>query len=167
MLKKIKKHAFMIFFGIIFILYFAFLTLIFFAPRVDVQQRGFVACTHQMIANFSVCGKHNVWCAGKVMLKNHACDFRVVTTGLKAWWNGLQKTPWANYYFEPQTEEKQPEIEMDEELQAYYQKHLDMVSEMEALNQKYIELEKQHNQINVQMPVAPELKTEEQKNDKD
>jgi len=74
-----------------------------------------------------------------VMLKNHVCDFNVVKTGFSLWLDGKQKTPWKNYYFEPVTEN--PDPTEDEELQAYYKKHLDMVKEMEELNQKYFALE--------------------------
>ena len=154
MIHKIKKHAFAIVFGFVFALYFAFLMLIFFAPRVDLYGRGFVGCTKKMIADFEKCEKKKAGCAAKVMIKNHACDFGVVKTGFVLWTQGKQKTPWANYYFEPVTEEPNP-IE-DEELKAYYQKHVDIVSEMEELNQKYFELEKQLDKNKIAVPQEPQ-----------
>ena len=141
MLKKIKKHWFGIIFGTLFVLYALFLMLIFFAPRVDLAERGFVFCTKQMINDFHQCQNHKVLCTIKVMFKNNACDFGVINKGFKLWFEGKQETPWANYYFEPITEEK-PEVD-DEELKAYYQEHLDLFAEMEELNKNRIALEKQ------------------------
>jgi len=153
MRKYFGKHAFWTVFGIIFTLYFVFLMIIFFAPRVDLYERGFVACTKNMIQEFSMCQKNKTLCAAKVMLKNHVCDFNVVKTGFSLWLDGKQKTPWENYYFEPVTEE--PVSTEAEELKAYYEKHLDMLKEMEELNQKYFELEKKLDASeaeNVEMP---------------
>jgi len=153
MLDKLKKHAFMIGFGIVFCVYLAFLALVFFAPRVDLYERGFVGCTKKMIVEFSVCQKNKMWCTLKMMLKNHVCDFKVVKTGFSSWLQGEQKTPWANYYFEPVTENLNPTE--DEELQTYYQEHLDMLSEMEELNKKYFELEEKLNQKKPEVPQVP------------
>ena len=135
MLNYLKKHAFILVFGVFFALYFAFLMLIFFAPRVDVYERGFVACTKNMIGEFSACHNGKIRCAAKIMLKNHLCDFNVVKTGFSLWLNGEQKTPWANYYFEPVEEDLNPTE--DEALQAYYKEHADIVKEMEDLNKIY------------------------------
>ena len=150
MLNYIKKHIFMIVCGLFFVLYFCFLALIFFAPRVDLQERGFVKCTKNMIVDFSDCTRNKVWCAAKTMLKNHVCDFNVVKTGFLLWLDGQQSTPWANYYFEPVTENLNP-LE-DEELQAYYQKHVDLLSEMEELNKKHIALEKELEKHKIETP---------------
>ena len=163
MLKKIKKHIFVVVFGIFFGLYIAFLALIFFAPRVDLYERGFVKCTKNMIADFSGCTKNKLRCATKAMFQNHACDFKVIQTGVLLWLKGDQKTPWANYYFEPVTEEPNPTE--DEELQAYYKQHLDMVKEMEELNQKYFELDKQLTEQERQIPQHPQQDKGKEKND--
>lgn len=165
MLKYLKKHVFLIVFSLLFVFYFAFLTIIFFAPRVDLYDRGFVACTKNMMADFSKCQKNKTWCATKVMLKNHACDFNVIKVGFSLWLDGKQKTPWENYYFESVTENPNP-ME-DEELQAYYEKHLDMLKEMEELNQKYFELEKkldEQGKKELQMPQPNEGKENGEEN---
>ena len=162
MFRKIKKHAFVLVCSVIFVFYFLFLSLVFFAPRVDLQERGFVFCTKQMMDALTSCGKKEVLCASKVVLKNHVCDFNVVKTGFVAWLKGTQKTPWANYYFEPVIE-AESDLK-DEELQIYYQKHLDMLSEMEDLNKKHIELEKQIKHIENEKTIMPEI-NEEKKND--
>ena len=61
--------------------------------------------------------------------------------GFKAWLEGRQETPYANYYFEPVLDK---EIEPDdEELKAFYLEHQNIVQEMEELNKKGIELEMQ------------------------
>lgn len=153
MFQKIKKHWFGIIAGMIFVLYALFLMLVFFAPRVDIKERGFVFCTKQMMAQFGECSKNKVLCTIKVMLKNNVCDFNVVKTGFVQWLDGTQKTPWANYYFEPVLSQEDPAD--DEELKAYYQEHLDLFAEMEELNKNRIELEKQTQKIVDEPPSAP------------
>lgn len=159
MLSKIKKHWFMLLCTMIFVFYFLFLALIFFAPRVDIKQRGFVRCTTQMIDALRNCGKKQVWCASKIVLKNHACDFHVITEGVSAWLKGTQSTPWANYYFEPVIEQES-DIE-NEELQAYYQQHLHMLEQMEEINKKHIELETELNAIKPEAPTLHKQQDEE------
>ena len=154
MRKKIKLHIFEIIFGVCLTIYFAFLGLVFFAPRVDLYKRGFVSCTEDMITEFSACTKNKIWCFSKIMLKNQACDFRVVKNGFALWLKGEQKTPWANYYFVPVEENLNPTE--DEELQAYYQKHSDFVKEMEELNNKYFELEESLKNKTPELPVVPQ-----------
>jgi len=137
MRKFIKKNAFWIVVDFVFLLYFAFLGLIFFAPRVDKLERGFIGCTKNLIEDIYQCREVGVWCSIKATLKNNICDFKVIKSGFVAWLNGKQKTPFANYYFEPVLED-----EPDEELKALYQEHIDIFKDMEELNKKRIELER-------------------------
>ncbi len=162
----LKNHIFGTVCTLFFIFYLAFLMLIFFAPRVDLHNRGFVFCTKQMINNFHDCSSHRVWCSVKVIVKNNACDFKVIKDGFSLWLKGEQKTPWANYYFEPVLQDE-PNTD-DEELKAYYQEHLDLFADMEELNKNRIELEKQVDKIQDQAPQAPEeveIKEEETTNE--
>ena len=142
MFQFLKKHLFWIVCGGIFALYFAFLAIIFFAPRADRLERGFIPCTHQLMDKLYACHeKKSIWCQAKAIVQNNACDFKVMKDGFKAWLEGRQETPFSNYYFEPVLDK---EIEPDdEELKAFYLEHQNIVQEMEELNKKGIELEMQ------------------------
>lgn len=150
MRKFIKKNLFWIIADIFFTVYFLFLALIFFAPRVDLAERGFIPCTKKMINDMLSCQQNKTWCTVKFVLKNNVCDFKVVKEGFHLWLAGKQERPWSNYYFEPLLEEE-PEIE-DEELKAYYQEHRDLFSEMEELNKNRIELEKKLKEAKEETP---------------
>ena len=162
MLLKIKKHWFVIALGVFIVFYFGFLSLVFFAPRIDGLDRGFVGCTKKLIAEISVCQKGSVWCTVKAVLKNNSCDFKVVKNGFILWLKGKQKRPWSNYYFKPDNEIPQMP---DEELEAYYREHLDIFGEMEALNKERIKLEKSLNNIDDEAPKAPQQIEEEKKDE--
>ena len=141
MFQKIKKHLFWIVCGVIFALYFAFLAIIFFAPHQDTEERGFVLCTKQMMQDFASCQTNKISCAFKIVLKNNACDFKVIKDGFVLWLDDKQQTPWANYYFEPAEQEDTLPLE-DKAFKTYYENHQKIVQEMEELNKKAIELEK-------------------------
>ena len=153
MRKFLKKHLFWIIIDIVFTIYFLFLALVFFAPRVDMAERGFIPCTKKMINDMLICQQNKTWCTVKFVVKNNICDFKVVKEGFRLWLDGKQERPWSNYYFEPVLEE--PETE-DEELKAYYQEHLDLFSEMEELNKNRIELEKKLKEAKEEVPALPE-----------
>jgi len=140
MLKFIKKNAFWIVVDFVFFIYFVFLGIIFFAPRVDRLERGFIPCTKSMIEDIHSCRNVGIWCSVKAIFKNNVCDFTVIKKGFELWKQNKQKTPWENYYFEPVLDDDQNFD--DEELKAYYEEHLDMFKEMEELNKNAIELEK-------------------------
>lgn len=162
MLSKIKKYPFAAFLGLFIVFYFGFLSLVFFAPREDALSRGFVGCTKKLIDEIYNCQKGSVVCTFKAVVKNNACDFKVVCEGFSLWLAKKQKTPWENYFFEPAKE--QPQVQ-DEALEEYYAEHVDIFKEMEDLNKERIELEKSLNQFENEAPKVPNGKQKENENE--
>lgn len=87
----------MAFFMLVFILVLV-------SPRVDAQNRGFVACTKQMAENLVECNNKKICMITKI-LDNTLCDIKVITDGIKFWINGEQSSPFANYIFKEQINE--------------------------------------------------------------
>lgn len=77
-------------------------TMLFLAPRQDVYDRGFIACTRELVNNLSVCERGKMGCPLKFLWHDMKCNVGVIYTGAADWLKGKQKTPWANYLFEPQ-----------------------------------------------------------------
>lgn len=151
MLKTLKKYWFVIFVSTFVLFYMLFLGLIFFSPKEDALQRGFIPCTTQMAEDVYLCSQNKISCTSKAILKNNVCDMKVIFKGFKAWLQGLQKTPWNNYLFEPEITANP--LEEDEELKAYYAEHLEIAKEMEELNKDAIALEKKLMEIkDVELP---------------
>ena len=92
--------------------------LILFAPHYDLQKRGFVPCTEAMAEDVANCNGKS-FCVMKSVIKNMACDTKVIGHGFSEWVKGNQPRPWSNYYFIP--EYPQVENESDEELLKYYE----------------------------------------------
>jgi len=151
MCRFLKKHLFWSVVGFIFALYFVFLGIIFFAPRVDAQGRGFIPCTEEMMNRLYQCEKNKVWCAVKIVIRNNACDMRVIKKGFSLWLEGKQKTPWANYYFTPIIE---PATDTDENFLILDEKEAEeTLRQMEELNQKANVLKKEQEKLkNEEMP---------------
>ncbi len=141
MFNCIKKFWFWIIVDTFFALYALFLAVVFFAPHQDAQNRGFVACTQQMIQDFEACQNSKIACPIKNILKNNVCDFKVITKGFFLFFAGKQARPWSNYYFIQQKTTTQ-DVE-DEEWRSYYQSQKELVQEMEELNNNAIALDKQ------------------------
>lgn len=95
-----------------FILSVIYLTvMLFISPRQDALKRGFIPCTEQLVINISECERGKMSCPMKHLWQDMKCNINVVLSGFGAWVKGEQKTPWANYLFEPKTY-----AEIDEEL---------------------------------------------------
>lgn len=139
MLQFFKKHWFGLIIGTLAFLYFGGMTLIFFSPREDALGRGFIPCTKKMSFELYTCQNNKSLCLIKAVAKNNYCDFKVIFSGLKAYFNGKQNTPWENYLFE--AVQATPEIPEDEELKAYFEEHQKIFQEMEELNKNRIILE--------------------------
>ena len=167
MFRFLKKHWFWIIVDSVLLLYFIFLGLIFFAPRIDKLNRGFIPCTQNLVEEVYHCQKKGVWCTLRATLKNNVCDFNVVKTGFVLWLNGQQKTPFTNYYFEPILEDE-PDVK-DEELKVLYQQHLDLFKDMEELNKNRIELEKKirNNKTQTHKNIASKEETKEKEKEKE
>lgn len=76
------------------------------APKNDLKQRGFVACTRELVLNLGKCESGQMGCVFKAFYKDTACNSKVITNGFIAWVKGEQSTPWANYIFDPEWQEK-------------------------------------------------------------
>lgn len=84
-------------------------TVLFLAPRQDVYDRGFIACTRKLVYDLSGCEQGKIGCPLKYLWRDMKCNVGIIYDGAAAWVKGEQPTPWANYLFEPQllTEEEQ------------------------------------------------------------
>lgn len=77
-------------------------TVLFLAPRQDAYDRGFIACTRKLVNNLSGCERGKVGCPLKFLWHDMKCNVGIIYDGAADWLKGKQKTPWANYLFEPQ-----------------------------------------------------------------
>lgn len=73
------------------------------SPKVDMQKRGFIPCTEQLVSSVSICKKGSVGCPLKYLWQDMKCNTFVILDGFGAWMRGKQPTPWANYLFEAET----------------------------------------------------------------
>lgn len=88
----------------VIVIFVAYMTLmLFIAPKVDMQKRGFIPCTEQLVSSVSICKKGSVGCPLKYLWQDMKCNTFVILDGFGAWMRGKQPTPWANYLFEPET----------------------------------------------------------------
>ena len=88
--------------GLTVFLFFVFSAVVAMAPHIDLKQRGFTPCTYQMASNFSQNEKLSFLQTAAIINKGYVCYAGVMWTGLKLFFKGEQKTPWANYLFEPE-----------------------------------------------------------------
>ena len=75
------------------------------APHIDQKQRGFSPCTYQMAETFQYSSDISFWQTVMTINKGYLCYASVMWQGFKLFVKGEQKTPWANYMFEPELEE--------------------------------------------------------------
>lgn len=120
-------------FGLLFVLILA-------APKQDAQNRGFVACSQQLLQRLGQCD-HRLWCSSKAVAANSRCDIAVIWHGICSWIDGKQPYPWSNYLYEPELSGW-----VDEEArQEYLKQYPDTKQEMEKLHQLRKELEDEQN----------------------
>ena len=74
----------------------------FFSPRQDIKERGFIPCTKQLVINLQKCKAGSIGCPFKLLATDMWCNINVVYRGAADWIVGKQPTPWANYLFEPE-----------------------------------------------------------------
>lgn len=86
---------------VIFVAYMTLMLAV--SPKVDMQKRGFIVCTEQLVSDVAVCKKGSVGCPLKYLWQDMKCNTFVILDGFGAWVKGEQPTPWANYLFEPET----------------------------------------------------------------
>lgn len=125
--------------------------LVLLSPRQDIRKRGFIPCTEAMAEGILSCPKDGYYtCLFGHILRNSWCDAKVIGRGVSLWVEGKQKTPWANYIFEPELQvDEYPD---DEILQEFYDNNPDMEFDLHKLN-------------NLSRELDEKLKKEESKND--
>lgn len=104
-MEKGLKIVFWTVFGVLFFGVVYLTVVMYLSPRQDMQERGFIPCTKQLVVALQDCPAGKLGCPFKLLAKDMACNIGVVGTGAVAWVKGKQPTPWANYLFEPQLSE--------------------------------------------------------------
>lgn len=135
----IKTHWFGLLTSLVVLFFVMVFVLVLFSPRQDVQKRGFIPCTEEMVSDMLGCEGKTFCMLGKV-IKNSLCDSKVIIDGAKAWVIGNQKTPWANYFFVP---ELKPSQEVEAGLQEFYDENPHVTADMEVLRKLNQNLEKE------------------------
>ena len=143
-MRFIKHHWFGLIISLFMLAYLLVFVLVLFAPRYDEQKRGFIPCTEIMAEELIFCDS-SAWCMLKTITKNTWCDTNVVAKGFGQWIKGEQKTPWANYLFEPQLPQQNiaSDVEPEESLQEFYEQTPDIEASMQNLRKLNQELEEQ------------------------
>ena len=141
-MKFIKNYWFGGLIGFLLLCFVLLFILILIAPKQDAKNRGFVACTQEMIDNLLICDK-KFSCSVKVILDNTICDVKVVGEGLINWVKHEQPYPWSNYIFEPETATNQYVDE--EETTEYLAEFPETLKEMQILKKLNKELENEQN----------------------
>ncbi len=132
-----RNHWFGLMVSVFMGLYVIVFLLVLMAPKQDAEQRGFVKCSVQLSENLQNC-QASKWCMLKEVLRNGWCDVKVVAEGIKLWVQGEQPTPWANYFFQPVSEEPQ----MSDEVMEYYKQHqAELAKSLKQLKKLNAELE--------------------------
>lgn len=136
----LRYYWFGLLMSFILLIGFLFFLLVILSPRYDSQKRGFIPCTEELAQNLASCKAENKYSCGiKHILKHSWCNVQVIGQGFSAWWQGKQQTPWANYIFEPENAEVQPENFFEPG------RHPDM--ELKHLQKLNEEIEKQNQKL--------------------
>ena len=109
MVKYLKECWFGILLFISVGIFLLFVMVVETAPHNDLKMRGFTPCTYEMAANFAE-EKIKIADVFFIIGKGYVCYFEVMKKGAEDWWNGKQRTPWENYWFEEYN------FEIDDEL---------------------------------------------------
>lgn len=118
------------------------LVLVMLSPKYDAKNRGFVACTHNLLDGIVECD-HTIGCSMGVIIQSAWCDIKMVGSGIKNWAEGRQAYPWSNYIYEPETPKNQL---VDEEARIkYLEQYPDTKAEMEEKHRLRKELENEQN----------------------
>ncbi len=113
--------------------------IVLFAPRQDVQKRGFIPCTEIMARELLSCSENKAVCMLGAVMKNTWCDAGVIYEGFADWIKGRQPAPWSNYYFTPELPAS-AETD-DEELREFYDQTPDVGLSMQKLLEQNRRLE--------------------------
>ncbi|MDR1026504.1 MAG: hypothetical protein LBL47_03800 [Lactobacillus sp.] len=133
------KHWFTILIVLIVFFFAAFCLVISLSPREDLQNRGFIPCTHKLIDDLTFCDGMKL-CSLKAILSNSYCDLKVIGTGIGKWAKGEQSSPWANYLFKPEYEE------ISEDLVEFYNDNPNIKEDMQRLKKMNEDLENERKE---------------------
>ena len=101
MVKLLKDYWFEIFVSIMVFFCLLFVVIIAVAPHNDAEMRGFAPCTYQMAEDLGQEVKPDLKMIFGVVTTGYGCYFSVMKQGVVQYFAGKQKTPWANYLFQP------------------------------------------------------------------
>lgn len=101
MVKFLKDYWFGILMSCLVFFCLLFAVIIAVAPHNDAKMRGFTPCTYQIAADLGQVEKPQLSAVLKIFGTGYECYFSVIVQGTKQYFAGQQKTPWANYFFEP------------------------------------------------------------------
>ena len=134
MRKFFKKYWFTMLITLFVSTYLMVFLFVLFSPKEDDLERGFIPCTKQMSEKILKNEEQSTLKLVKIIVENTYCDTKVVAKGFVNWLKGEQKTPWANYFFEPVLEKNK--LEEDEELMKFYQENPYLSEDMENLDKE-------------------------------
>lgn len=98
---KIFKWLYIVFLTalIIYVAYFTIVLVL--SPKNDLKNRGFVACTKELVMNLGECKSGQFACVLGSFYDDTECNSAVIFKGFANWLKGKQPAPWSNYIFEP------------------------------------------------------------------
>lgn len=123
-----------------YVIYFAIALIL--SPKNDFKNRGFVACTKELVMNLGECESGQFTCVLGSFYDDTKCNSTVIFNGFANWLKGEQSTPWSNYIFEPDFQDMNEPIDT-ESIKEYMQQieldrrfMLEKENELEAIKNK-------------------------------
>ena len=103
MIKAFREHWFGLILSVMVLMCACFVLVVAIVPHGDAKMRGFTPCTYTMAAELGQTGEAvKVIEVMKIVGRGFFCYGKVMKEGMSLFLNGKQKTPWANYLFEPE-----------------------------------------------------------------
>ena len=104
MVEKIKEYWFGALLFVFSAVFLVFVGIVAAAPHDDLKMRGFAPCTYQMVYDVNLYStQSDIGGVLGAIAGSYVCYASVMGGGVKLWLNGKQSTPWANYFFKPET----------------------------------------------------------------
>lgn len=147
-----------------YVIYFAIALIL--SPKNDFKNRGFVACTKELVMNLGECESGQFTCVLGSFYDDTKCNSTVIFKGFANWLKGKQSTPWSNYIFEPDFQDMNEPIDTESIKENMQQIELDRrfmlekENELEAIKNKALKV--QENVIISDPEIDEEPKNEPQ-----
>lgn len=104
MIEAFKEHWFGFILSVMVFVCSCFVIVVGAAPHQDMKMRGFAPCTYAMATELGQTEtKVKAGEVIEIVSRGFICYAQVMKEGMKLYLVGEQKTPWANYLFEPET----------------------------------------------------------------